>query len=71
MEAMQPALQALDAYFKITVRGSTLWTEFRAGTVSFLTLCYISQALPFLPLTLRPTIATPCANKAQEQSACC
>jgi len=38
---MDAAMQALDKFFKITERGSTPWTEFRAGTVTFLTMCYI------------------------------
>merc|ERR1719244_2486090 len=33
--------RALDSYFKITERGSTIWTEVRGGTVGFLTLAYI------------------------------
>jgi len=31
----------LDKYFKLTERGSTIATEFRAGTATFMTLCYI------------------------------
>jgi len=38
---MDAVMDAVDNYFKITERGSTLWTEFRAGTVTFMTLCYI------------------------------
>lgn len=35
----------LDTYFKLTERGSTLFTEIRAGTATFLTLCYILAGL--------------------------
>jgi AGZA family xanthine/uracil permease-like MFS transporter len=31
----------IDKYFKVTERGSNLLTEWRAGTATFLTLCYI------------------------------
>lgn len=34
-------MSALDNFFKLTERGSTLLTEFRAGTATFVTLCYI------------------------------
>ena len=34
-------LQYLDNYFQITIRGSTIMTEIRGGTVGFLTLAYI------------------------------
>jgi len=33
--------KALDDYFEISKRGSTIWTEIRGGTVGFLTLAYI------------------------------
>jgi len=33
--------KALDDYFRITERDSTIWTEIRGGTVGFLTLAYI------------------------------
>ena len=34
-------MAALDSYFKLSERGSTIITEIRAGTATFLTLCYI------------------------------
>ena len=34
-------MDAVDKYFKLTERGSTIATEFRAGTATFMTLCYI------------------------------
>jgi len=34
-------MEALDKYFKMTERGTTLGTEIRAGITTFLTLCYI------------------------------
>ena len=36
-----PAAEAIDKYFKLSERGSTILTEIRAGTATFLTLCYI------------------------------
>jgi AGZA family xanthine/uracil permease-like MFS transporter len=36
----------LDRFFKISERGSSLLTEFRAGTVTFLTMCYILLVNP-------------------------
>ena len=39
--SMEALLQMADKYFKITERGSTLRTEFRAGTATFMTMCYI------------------------------
>lgn len=37
---------ALDGYFKMTERGTTLGTEFRAGTASFFTLSYLLLVNP-------------------------
>ena len=34
-------MEGIDKFFKLTERGSTLGTEFRAGTATFVTLCYI------------------------------
>jgi len=34
-------MDAVDKYFKITERESTLYIEFRAGTATFMTMCYI------------------------------
>jgi len=39
-------LTSIDGFFKITRRGSTVWTEIRAGTASFMTLCYILAVHP-------------------------
>lgn len=39
--ATQAKMEALDKYFKMTERGTTLGTEIRAGITTFLTLCYI------------------------------
>jgi len=39
-------MEAVDKYFKITERGSTLYTEFRAGTATFMTMCYILAGTP-------------------------
>jgi AGZA family xanthine/uracil permease-like MFS transporter len=36
----------IDGFFKISKRGSTIWTEIRAGTASFMTLCYILAVHP-------------------------
>jgi len=41
VRTMDAAMGAVDKFFKITERGSTPLTEFRAGTVTFLTMCYI------------------------------
>lgn len=35
----------MDRYFKLTERGSNLVTEVRAGTATFMTLCYILAGL--------------------------
>jgi len=43
---MNAAMDAVDKFFKITERGSTPLTEFRAGTVTFLTMCYILAGTP-------------------------
>jgi len=34
-------MEYVDKYFKIKERGSTFFTEFRAGTATFMTMCYI------------------------------
>ena len=39
-------MEGIDKFFKLTERGSTLGTEFRAGTATFVTLCYILAGLP-------------------------
>jgi len=39
-------LNGIDGFFKITERGSTVWTEIRAGTASFMTMCYILAVHP-------------------------
>uniref|UniRef100_A0A7S0U1C1 Xanthine/uracil/vitamin C permease n=2 Tax=Hemiselmis andersenii TaxID=464988 RepID=A0A7S0U1C1_HEMAN len=36
----------IDGFFKISKRGSTIMTEIRAGTASFMTLCYILAVHP-------------------------
>mmetsp|Transcript_43044 Transcript_43044/g.107714 ORF Transcript_43044/g.107714 Transcript_43044/m.107714 type:complete len:683 (+) Transcript_43044:89-2137(+) len=36
----------IDGFFKISRRGSTIMTEIRAGTASFMTLCYILAVHP-------------------------
>lgn len=38
--------QSLDSYFQLTARGTTVTTEFRAGTASFLTLSYLLLVNP-------------------------
>eukprot|EP00961_Rhodomonas_salina_P015638 209703-Rhodomonas_salina.1 len=35
------AMDAIDKFFEITARGSTIWTEMRGGFATFLTMCYI------------------------------
>jgi xanthine/uracil/vitamin C permease (AzgA family) len=42
-------MEAVDKYFKLTERGSTILTEFRAGTATFMTLCYILAGLSACP----------------------
>ena len=39
------SMEAMDRYFKLTERGSNLVTELRAGTATFMTLCYILAGL--------------------------
>ena len=39
-------MEGIDKFFKLTERGSTLGTEIRAGTATFVTLCYILAGLP-------------------------
>ena len=41
-------LTALDRYFKITERGSTVWTEVRGGLVTFFTMSYIIVLNPLI-----------------------
>jgi hypothetical protein len=43
---------AVDNYFKLTERGSTLGTELRAAAATFLTLCYILAGGPPRPALL-------------------
>ena len=38
----------LDSYFKITERGSTVWTEVRGGLVTFFAMSYIVVLNPFI-----------------------
>lgn len=51
--------EKFDAYFKLTERGTTIGTEFRAGTVTFMTMAYIllvnptilsGSGMPFRPV---------------------
>ena len=42
------ALSAIDKYFKITERGSTVWTEVRGGLVTFFAMSYIVVLNPFI-----------------------
>lgn len=44
----QPASGALDRYFKITERGSTIGTEVRAGVVTFFAMAYIIILNPLI-----------------------
>ena len=46
-KATQP-VGAVDRYFKITERGSTLWTEIRGGLVTFFTMSYIIVLNPLI-----------------------
>lgn len=41
-------LGRLDSYFKITERGSTVWTEVRGGLVTFFAMSYIVVLNPFI-----------------------
>lgn len=47
-----PIKERIDSYFKITERGSDFLTEIRAGTVTFLAMCYV--------LAVNPTILADC-----------
>ncbi|NLE72447.1 MAG: NCS2 family permease [Actinomycetales bacterium] len=47
------SLSALDRYFKITERGSTVWTEVRGGLVTFFAMSYIVVLNPLI-LTTAP-----------------
>lgn len=49
----QRPLSALDRYFKITERGSTVWTEVRGGLVTFFAMSYIIVLNPLI-LTTAP-----------------
>jgi hypothetical protein len=42
------ALSAIDRYFTITERGSTVWTEVRGGLVTFFTMSYIIVLNPII-----------------------
>ncbi len=37
--------EAINVFFKIRERGSSIWTEVRAGLATFLTMCYILASL--------------------------
>jgi AGZA family xanthine/uracil permease-like MFS transporter len=50
-------MEAIDKYFKLTERGSTLMTEVRAGTATFMTLCYILAGLNDLVIADQPVHA--------------
>lgn len=41
----------VDRFFKVSERGSTIWTEVRGGAVTFLAMAYV---LVIMPLTLEP-----------------
>ena len=56
-------MEAMDKYFKITERGSTLFTEFRAGTATFMTLCYILAGAAFSQMPLSSRLF-PCAHSS-------
>lgn len=46
------ALSAIDKYFKITERGSTVWTEVRGGLVTFFAMSYIVVLNPLILTTI-------------------
>src|SRR5690606_41422312 len=52
-QAPPPATGAIDRFFKITERGSTIGTEIRGGLVTFLAMSYI---LVLHPLRLGTTL---------------
>lgn len=45
-------LSAIDRYFKITERGSTVWTEVRGGLVTFFAMSYIVVLNPLILTTI-------------------
>ncbi|HEY0188933.1 MAG TPA: NCS2 family permease [Cellulomonas sp.] len=45
---LAPARNAVDRFFKITERGSTIGTEIRGGLVTFFTMCYIIVLNPLI-----------------------
>ncbi|KRD43109.1 permease [Cellulomonas sp. Root930] len=47
-ERPAPPTNAVDRYFKITERGSTIGTEIRGGLVTFFTMCYIIVLNPLI-----------------------
>jgi len=60
-------MEGIDKFFKLTERGSTLGTEFRAGTATFVTLCYILAGLPVALCTLFAV----CCSGVRCTTACC
>ena len=48
-----PPTNAVDRYFKITERGSTIGTEIRGGLVTFFTMSYIIVLNPLIIGTVR------------------
>lgn len=46
------SLSAVDRYFKITERGSTVWTEVRGGLVTFFAMSYIVVLNPLILRTI-------------------
>ena len=46
------SLSAIDRYFKITERGSTVWTEVRGGLVTFFAMSYIVVLNPLILRTI-------------------
>ena len=52
-ERPAPPTNAVDRYFKITERGSTIGTEIRGGLVTFFTMSYIIVLNPLIIGTVR------------------
>ena len=52
-ERPAPPTSAVDRYFKITERGSTIGTEIRGGLVTFFTMSYIIVLNPLIIGTVR------------------
>ncbi len=38
----------LSYFFRVTSRGSTVWTEFRAGFLTFISVCYVMFVVPVI-----------------------